>query len=289
MSGYIEIDDMPDLGAVTDTTDIVGEKAGSGLFSATALRDYVLAAMPTPTPPRGGINGLTLLYSTGTSLAVTAGACVDSTNTTIITLPAMSKTTSGPWTPGNGTSGMGNGLTVVINGWYHVFAIVVGGVADMYFDTSPSAANKPVGTTAWRRIGSFATTSPATIVPFDQYGDRVDWRAPVPVYSGLVGVTTAVTTGISGVPNGFAAEAMLTVALSDPSTTAQIYISSLAQTDQPAAAPNITAQIGPAIALAVPVRVMTNPAQSFRIRVAAVTTSIVIACNGYIDTRGRGE
>jgi hypothetical protein len=41
MSGTIEIDDMPDLGSVTDATKFVGEKAGSGLFTASALRDYV--------------------------------------------------------------------------------------------------------------------------------------------------------------------------------------------------------------------------------------------------------
>jgi hypothetical protein len=37
----IRIQDMPDLGAVTDTTSFVSEKAGSGLISALALRDYV--------------------------------------------------------------------------------------------------------------------------------------------------------------------------------------------------------------------------------------------------------
>jgi hypothetical protein len=43
MSGYIEIDDMPDLGAVSDTSYVVGERAGSGLFSAAALRAYCAA------------------------------------------------------------------------------------------------------------------------------------------------------------------------------------------------------------------------------------------------------
>lgn len=41
MSGTIEIDDMPDLGIVTDSTKFVGEKAGSGLFSATALHSFI--------------------------------------------------------------------------------------------------------------------------------------------------------------------------------------------------------------------------------------------------------
>ena len=36
----VRIVDMPDLGAVTDTSSMVGERAGSGRFAATALRAY---------------------------------------------------------------------------------------------------------------------------------------------------------------------------------------------------------------------------------------------------------
>ena len=41
MSGTIEIDDMPDLGGVTDATGFVAEKAGSGLIYAISLRNYI--------------------------------------------------------------------------------------------------------------------------------------------------------------------------------------------------------------------------------------------------------
>ena len=37
----VRIVDMPDLGAVTDNSSVVGEHAGSGRFAATALRTYV--------------------------------------------------------------------------------------------------------------------------------------------------------------------------------------------------------------------------------------------------------
>ena len=37
----VRIVDMPDLGAVTDDSSVVGEHAGSGRFAATALRTYV--------------------------------------------------------------------------------------------------------------------------------------------------------------------------------------------------------------------------------------------------------
>ena len=42
----VRIVDMPDLGAVNDTSSVVGERAGSGRFSASALRAYALADGP---------------------------------------------------------------------------------------------------------------------------------------------------------------------------------------------------------------------------------------------------
>ena len=43
----VRITDMPDLGAVTDSSSVVGERAGSGRFGAMALRDYVAANLVT--------------------------------------------------------------------------------------------------------------------------------------------------------------------------------------------------------------------------------------------------
>ena len=43
----VRITDMPDLGAVTDSSSVVGEHAGSGRFGAVALRDYVSANLVT--------------------------------------------------------------------------------------------------------------------------------------------------------------------------------------------------------------------------------------------------
>jgi hypothetical protein len=39
----VRIFDLPDLGAVSDTSSVVGERAGSGLFSAPAMRTYMSA------------------------------------------------------------------------------------------------------------------------------------------------------------------------------------------------------------------------------------------------------
>ena len=57
----VRIVDMPDLGVVDDTSSVVGERAGSGRFAVTALRDYVLASVVTPPPvipPDPGTGGL---------------------------------------------------------------------------------------------------------------------------------------------------------------------------------------------------------------------------------------
>jgi hypothetical protein len=42
----VRIVDMPDLGAVSDTTSVVAEKAGSGRINALALRDYSIQTVP---------------------------------------------------------------------------------------------------------------------------------------------------------------------------------------------------------------------------------------------------
>jgi hypothetical protein len=57
MSGSIRIVDMPDIGAVTDTSSFVGERAGSGRFSAVALRNYCLASSGVVTPQEYGAVG----------------------------------------------------------------------------------------------------------------------------------------------------------------------------------------------------------------------------------------
>ena len=43
----VRIVDMPDLGAVNDASSVVGERAGSGRFSAPAFRSYVSSYLGT--------------------------------------------------------------------------------------------------------------------------------------------------------------------------------------------------------------------------------------------------
>lgn len=151
---------------------------------------------------RSLLAGLTLSNDSGTPntiLDIAAGACADSTNATPIIGTAFTKTTGGTWVAGTGNAGMGNALTIANSTWYHVFAIINNGLYDVYFDTSVTAANKPAGTTSFRRIGSFKTDASAHILPFTQFGDDFVWGSTVAEGTSFPSnpVTLTVPTGIN--------------------------------------------------------------------------------------------
>jgi hypothetical protein len=155
---------------------------------------------------RGHIDGLITGPNAGTpttKIDVAAGECIDSTNAAGIKLSsALTKRTGGSWAVGNDANGMGQGLTVANSTWYHIFAILNAGVPDVYFDTSISAANKPSGTTHFRRIGSFLTDGSAHIVSYLQIGDEFLWSVPVNSYNNSGGSPFVAT-----VPTGLSAKA----------------------------------------------------------------------------------
>lgn len=154
--------------------------------------------------PRGYIDGLTMSRNAGTpttKLDIAAGEAMDSTGVVCIRIGGgLTKRTGGAWAAGNDVNGMGNGLTIANSTWYHVFTILNAGLRDIYFDTSISAANKPTGTTHFRRIGSFKTNGSAQIIDFLQFVDRFYWMAEVADANGVNfggfggSVTTTVTT-----------------------------------------------------------------------------------------------
>jgi hypothetical protein len=225
-----------------------------------------------------------------TVLDIAAGTCTDSTGVVLIKLgSAWTKSTGGAFVAGSGANGMGQGLTIAVNQWYHVFAIIAAGVADVYFDTSVSAANAPVGTTALRRIGSFRTNAGAAIIAFVQNGDRFDWSAPVLDYNATPGVTTAVSYALTVPP--IVVEAMLSGHINDTTAASQaLYLSSLAQADVAAGGTtSLTCQMGltNSIGSYSGVRVMTNASRQIRGRVSGAATSLQIYTNGWIDNRGR--
>ncbi len=145
------------------------------------------------------LTGLALSRSSTTVLAIAAGECMDSTNVIGISLAAFTKSTAGAWAAGSAGNGMGDGLTIANSTSYHVFAIINAGLADVYFDTSASAANAPSGTTHFRRIGSFKTDGSAQIIDFVQNGDDFLLKTPLVALNTTTG---SVTTFATGCPTG---------------------------------------------------------------------------------------
>ena len=152
----------------------------------------------------GFINGFTLSNDGTTPNSVldeAAGYASDSANAVMITGTVFKKSTAGTWVAGSGGNGMGTGLTIAASTWYHVFAIVNAGAYDVYYDTSPTAANAPAGTTAFRYIGSFRTNASSQILGFAQNGQKFKWVANVTDLSG--GTATSQTNVSLTTPPGF--------------------------------------------------------------------------------------
>jgi hypothetical protein len=137
-----------------------------------------------------------------TILDIMPGVAADSTTSVYITnTVTFKKTTGGSWVAGSGNSGFGVGVTLMVNTWYHVYAIINNGNFDVYFDTSNSGANAPPGTTAFRYIGSIFTDGSSNIRPFTQFGQKFIWTNEILNLSG--GVATTPTPVVVGTPLGF--------------------------------------------------------------------------------------
>jgi len=171
---------------LTRTTILASSNAGAAVSLAAGTTqvwlDVPAAQIRSLAVDPGYINGFTLSNdgtSPNTVLDIAVGSAADSTNVTVINGTAFTKSIAGTWAAGSGANGMGTGLTVAASTWYHVFAIIKGGAFDVYFDTSPAAANKPASTTAFRYIGSFQTNASSQIVAFVQNGQAFYYAAQV--------------------------------------------------------------------------------------------------------------
>jgi hypothetical protein len=249
-----------------------------------------IATLSTIPLPQSYLAGLQL-SNDGTSpnsvIDVTAGQCRDSTNTYNITLGAFTKSTAGSWTAGSGSNGMGNGLTVTANTWYHVHAIINGGVSDAYFDTSVTAANAPSGTTAYRRLGSMATDSSAHIDKFSQDGDEFLWGTPTLEQSGASIPTSATLLTLVGVPPGVKVWARMRMLLNGGSANGTLVQS-----------PDETSAIANAISgnddaawtsgqIGANLLVRTNTSAQVRWSQAGTGGTAAVVSYGWIDRRGR--
>lgn len=182
-------------------TSINGEEGTLTLGAGLQNSGTVLLADPSYL--QNFISGLELSSTTpNTTIDVAGGCCVDSTNTVLFKMSAFAKSIAGAWVAGSGSNGMGNGLTIAASTWYYVFAAIISGAADVFFDTSITAANKPSGTTAYQRIGSFKTDGSGHILAFSQLGTEIIWSVPVTEGANIGLSSTPTLSGLVGVPPG---------------------------------------------------------------------------------------
>ena len=201
---------LPTSGTIiSSSTSLPGAVTGTP-SSLTFLRGDGTWAVASPVAA-GFISGFTLSNdgtSPNTVIDVAAGFASDSTNAVMINGTALTKQISGSSCTGSSNafvSGTGNcgmfGTAVAASTWYHVFAIIVNGGFDVYFDTSATAANKPSGATYARYIGSIKTNSSSQVIGFTQYGQRVIFTSFVADLN-----TTAATSEVAvtlSTPPGF--------------------------------------------------------------------------------------
>lgn len=105
---------------------------------------------------------------------------LDSTKTKIIPITTtISKDLSATWVAGVTDGGRAAVVPYNIDTWYHEFAIMTDdGIVSAYYDTSPTAANRPVGYNIFKRTGSYYNKSNNNIAPFVQNNRIFAYKDP---------------------------------------------------------------------------------------------------------------
>jgi hypothetical protein len=244
--------------------------------------------------PRSYLAGLTLSTAgASATMSIAAGQCTDSTNVSIMSLAAFSKTTSA-WALGTAAGGLDTGA-IANSTWYHFFVIQRPdtGVVDALISLSATAPTLPANYTLFRRIGSGKTNGSAQWTSFTQDGDYFIWAARVQDVSAANPGTAAVTRTLT-VPTGVNVEAHFQGGVNNTGAIATAcYFSDLAQNDEAAASPFDLPQTAQAansvINSGARFRIRTNTSAQIRTRMVAsdANTTLIIATVGWYDSRGR--
>lgn len=170
-----------------------------------------------------------LITVTTNTAAVGAGAWRSAANDSDILLAvSISKVlqASGSWAAGSGANGLFSGAAATST-WYHVFVIRndATGAVDVGFDTSVTAANRPSGWTAYRRVGSIFNRSSGGVLPFVQSGSQFNYNPSVTDVSNA-GLGNNLPTDVQlTIPAGIATEAKLDISIIVPSGTVGLGVS----------------------------------------------------------------
>jgi len=222
-----------------------------------------------------------------------AGKCADSTNAAYLVASALTKRLDGAWAVGTNQGGLFSGS--IANTTYHCFIIMRPdtGVVDAGFDTSVTAANRPVAYTYYRRVGSIVRTG-GTIKTFLQNGDYFTWMVGTLDYD--ASPPTSATSVSLTLPAGLVLQARLNASIiadNPGNVTAYYLLSELAQTDTSPSSSVYTFsgrsddssdQIS---ASASNVVLSTNTSGQVRLRASSGAGGISVFTVGWIDRRGR--
>lgn len=258
---------------------------------------YVLTCANNQASPailRGWIAGLTMSNDTtnpNTVIDTSAGVANSDDLTTMMTLAAFTKSTSG-WTVGTGNGCIDTG-TVQQNTWYHLFVIARTdtGVVDQLCSTNATGPTMPTNYTKKRRIGSFKTAAGSTnIVAFSQKGDEFLW-AILPLGEVQVSnLSTTPTLYTVNVPTGVKVNALLRGSAAN-STANSVTVTSPDEASGGGNSPNgnvtvsIPSGISNSIAYGASVRV--NTSAQIRAVSTGASTYFNATAYGWVDTRGR--
>lgn len=250
---------------------------------------------------RSYLAGCTLSTAgSSTTMSIAAGQCADSTNSVMINLAAIAKTTSA-WAVGTAQGGLDTG-TIATSTWYHFYVIrrPDTGVVDVIFSTNATSPALPTNYTQYRRIGSGKTNGSSQWTSFTQDGDYFRLAASVLDINTTNPGTAAVTATLGSVPSGVNVKALINIGIHQGTSGAgAVYVSDLSANDEApiAASATLAAPLGSISWWAntttvnfmsqIEVRTNTSAQIRYRLSVSGAADVFSIATLGWTDTRGR--
>lgn len=268
----------------------------SSLIPAGSVTSYngrtgVVWAAGNDIPLRSYLAGLTLSTAgSSTTFGISAGVATDSTGTSMMPLPAYTKTTAA-WALGSGVGALDTG-SIAANTWYHVHLIqrMDIGTVDVLISLSPTAPTMPANYYHFRRIGSIATNGSGQWAKFTQRGDEFLWEEPITNVN-VSNLSTSPTLYGLSVPWGVSVEALIRVVFNHATASVGGLINSPDEllsggVNSP---PGNMNMVVPAsnVAYATQMRVRTNTTCQIRATSTGASSTLIVATYGWIDGRGR--
>jgi len=192
------------------------------------------------------------------------------------------------WAAGTGNGGLFIGVRAA-NTWYHLFILRndTTGAIDFGFDTSVSAANRPVGWTS-RLIWSVRTDASSNIIGYAQTGDICTWLSPPVDLNNVANIPSANGQLFTmSVPLGLSCLSQFSVFVFGSGQF--YYLSSPLSADLDVGTAGVArfhmqAVVQPGLVI----QILTNTASQIRIRAATVTSDgVSVSTAFYIHPRGR--